>query len=79
MNGYKTGTYIINCSKLNVRTGPGTNYRKKTIKELTKSARKQGGYVRGVRCTVSEIRGHWGKTPSGWICLDYCNKISKKY
>ena len=79
MNGYKTGTYVINCSKLNVRTGPGTNNRNKTIKELTKSARKQCGYVRGVRCTVSEIRGNWGKTPSGWICLDYCNKISKKY
>lgn len=75
LNGYKTGTYIINCNKLNVRTGPSTNNRIKTLKELTKSAKKQGGYVRGVRCTVSEIRGNWGKTPSGWICLDYCNKI----
>ena len=75
MNGYKTGTYIINCSKLNVRTGPSTKNRIKTLKELTKSAKRKGGYVRGVRCTVSEIRGNWGKTPSGWICLDYCKKI----
>lgn len=74
LNSYTTGTYKVNCSKLNVRTGPGANYRKKSLKELTKSARNQGGYVRNVRCSVSKINGNWGKTPSGWICLDYCKK-----
>lgn len=28
----------------------------------------------GVTCTVTEVKGNWGKTPSGWICLDYCRK-----
>lgn len=72
---YTTGTYKVNCSKLNVRTGPSTKYRIKSLRELTKSARKQGGYVRGVKCTVTKVIGNWGVTPSGYICLDYCKKI----
>lgn len=75
VNGYTTGTYKVICNKLNVRTGPGTNYKIKTLKELSKSARNQGGYVKNVRCTVSEVRGEWGRTPSGWICLRYCVKL----
>lgn len=73
--GYRTGTYKVNCSKLNVRTGPGTKYRAKSLRELTRSARNQGGYVRGVRCTVTKVVGNWGLTPSGYICLDYCTKL----
>lgn len=69
---YKTGLYKVNCNKLNVRTGPGINYKIKTLNQLTYSARKQGGYVRNVKCTVYQILGEWGKTPSGWICLRYC-------
>lgn len=72
---YTKGTYVVNCSKLNVRTGPGTQYRKKFVKELTKSAQKQGGYIRGVRFTVKKVIGNWGLTPSGWVCLDYSKKI----
>ena len=72
---YTTGTYKVNCSKLNVRTGPGTKYRIKSLNELTVSARKQGGYVRGVNCTVTKVVGNWGLTPSGYICLDYCTKV----
>lgn len=72
---YTTGTYKVNCSKLNVRTGPSTKYRIKPLKELTRSARNQGGYVRGVKCTVTNVIGNWGLTPSGYICLDYCTKI----
>lgn len=72
---YTTGTYVVNCSKLNVRSGPGTQYRKKSIKELTKSAQKQGGYIRGVRFTVKKVISNWGLTPSGWVCLDYSKKI----
>ena len=75
ITGYRTGTYKVNCSKLNVRTGPGTKYRAKSLRELTRSARNQGGYVRGVRCTVTKVVGNWGLTPSGYICLDYCTKI----
>ena len=72
---YTTGTYKVNCSKLNVRTGAGTKYRIKSLNELTRSARNQGGYVRGVKCTVTKVVGNWGLTPSGYICLDYCTKI----
>lgn len=75
ITGYTTGTYKVNCSKLNVRTGPGTKYRVKSLRELTRSARNQGGYVRGVRCTVTKVVGNWGLTPSGYICLDYCTKL----
>lgn len=72
---YTIGTYKVNCSKLNVRTGPSTKYRIKSLKELTRSARNQGGYVRGVKCTVTKVVGNWGLTPSGYICLDYCTKV----
>lgn len=72
---YITGTYKVNCSKLNVRTGAGTKYRIKSLNELTRSARNQGGYVRGIKCTVTKVVGNWGLTPSGYICLDYCIKI----
>ena len=72
---YTTGTYRVNCSKLNVRTGPSTKYRIKSLNELTRSARNQGGYVRGVKCTVTKVVGNWGLTPSGYICLDYCTKV----
>ena len=75
VNSYTTGTYKVNCSKLNVRTGPSTKYRIKSLKELTRSARNQGGYVRGVKCTVTKVVGNWGLTPSGYICLDYCTKV----
>ena len=72
---YTTGTYKVNCSKLNVRTGPSTKYRIKSLSELTRSARKQNGYVKGVKCTVTKVTGNWGLTPSGYICLDYCTKV----
>lgn len=82
---YKTGDYrVTDASLLHVRIGPGTNYAKKTYKEFTKNARSQiyelvrykaNGYVMGVEFTVSEVKGNWGKTPSGWVCLDYCTKI----
>ncbi len=35
---------------------------------------KANGYVKGMVCDVSEVHGNWGKTPSGFICLDYCEK-----
>lgn len=34
------------------------------------------GYRKGVICTVIKINGNWGLTKSGWICLNYCKKIS---
>ena len=80
-SGYMTGTYEVMAAVLNVRTGPGTNYSRKNYTQFTENARKQikamkgysvNGYVKGMVCTVYEVKGSWGRTPSGWICLDYC-------
>lgn len=82
---YPKGDYrVTDASLLNVRTGPGTDYRKKKHSEFTKNARAQiyelvrykaDGYVMGVEFTVYEVKNNWGRTPSGWVCLDYCTKI----
>ena len=83
---YTIGTYQVTATeRMNVRTGPGTNYRIKPLSELTVSAREQGGYRPGVLFTAQEIRNlpgeSWARTPSGWVCLQnkdgiYCKKIS---
>lgn len=83
-NKYTTGTYRVTASLLNVRTGAGTNYAKKTFTQLTANAQAQNkklgnakanGLLKGTVCTVNQVSGNWGKIPSGWICLDYCKKI----
>ena len=80
---YTTGRYIVNTEVLTVRKGPGTNYDWLRYSELTSNAQSQvyskcgykpNGLCAGVICDVSEIKGKWGKIPSGWICLDYCKK-----
>ena len=80
---YTTGNYKVDTAVLNVRKGPGTNYDKVKFSEMTASAKSQikklfgaekDGYVKGVEFTVLEIKGVWGRTPSGWVCLDYCRK-----
>ena len=82
-NSYATGNYTVTASLLHVRTGPGTNYAIKNYRQLTSNARSQNrnkgnyyakGLLRGVNVTVSQVDGNWGKIPSGWICLDYCQK-----
>lgn len=58
---YTTGNYRTN-SNLKVRSGPGTKYKiKKT-------------YKKGTVFTALEIKNNWARTPSGWVCLDYCRK-----
>ncbi len=84
-NEYSTGTYkVTEATLLHVRNGPGTNYGKRKFYSLTRSARKQikeligrgaDGYVKGVVFTVTETKDSWGKTPSGWVCLDYCARL----
>lgn len=80
---YSVGDYVVNASLLNVRTGPGTNYSIKRHAQLSANARAEvkriagyaaNGYVKGMVCTVSEVKGDWGRTPSGWISLDHCTK-----
>lgn len=81
---YSNGSYKVNASLLNVRTGPGINYKAKKYNQLSQNARKQNkalgnakanGYKKGVICTVTKVKNNWGLTNSGWICLDYCKKI----
>ena len=82
-NSYTTGNYTVTASLLHVRSGAGINYSIKTYKQLTSNARSQNrnkgnyyanGLLRGVNVTASQVDGNWGKIPSGWICLDYCQK-----
>lgn len=80
---YTTGKYKVS-TNIHVRAGAGTNYKAKTYKQLTQNAKKQNekmgnkyynGYKKGVICNITKVQNNWGLTKSGWICLDYCNKI----
>lgn len=82
--GYEKGNYIVDTDVLYVRKGAGTVYGKVTFKKLTANAQEKilklagkevDGYVKGLTFTVSLVNGKWGKTPSGWVCLDYCEKL----
>jgi SH3-like domain-containing protein len=55
----------ITASVLNVRSGPGMNYKTRT------QVRKNEVY------TIVEENENWGKLKSGagWICLDYTKKV----
>ena len=83
---YKPGNYrVTKASVLNVRAGAGTKYKKLKFSQLTASAqskilkltggKKVDGYVEGLTFTVTETAVNWGKTPSGWVCLDYCEVL----
>lgn len=82
---YMPGTYRVTADLLKVRSGPGTNYAAKTFIMLTENAREQikahnngkaaNGFVKGVTFTANETQDNWGKSPSGWLCLDYCKKL----
>lgn len=64
-NKYVLGLYVVTASALNVRSGPGTS-------NLIKKA-----YKKGTRFDTYEIKNNWARTPSGWVCLDYCNLIKQ--
>ncbi len=81
---YRTGTYRVNASTLNVRPTASTKYTPKNWKQLSSNARQQNarlgkpycnGYSKNVVCTVTKVSGNWGYTKSGWICLDYCTRL----
>lgn len=82
-NSYSVGTYVVKANQLNVRSGPDCSYSKISFSSMSKDAQKQilllsnaktDAYVKDMVCTVKKTEGNWGKTPSGWICLDYCMK-----
>ena len=83
---YAPGNYkVTKADVLNVRAGAGTKYKKLKFNQLTASARskilkltggkKVDGYVKGMTFTVLEVAVNWGRTPSGWVCLDYCEVL----
>lgn len=53
------GVYTSTASALNVRSGAGTGYR------VVRT------YPKGTRFDLYEVKNGWGRTPSGWICLQY--------
>lgn len=89
---YTTGEYIT-LVPLNVRTGPGVNYRQKTVNELTnagkssvvnESKKAKAVYRQGIVFSALKVEkegdNYWAKTPSGYVCLQFDNKIyCKKY
>jgi murein DD-endopeptidase MepM/ murein hydrolase activator NlpD len=73
---FTPGRYKVNTlDGVNVRTGPGTNFRTKALNELSVDAKRKGGYINGTVFDVLEVQGNWGRGYSGWVCLDYCLKI----
>ena len=88
---YKTGNYKTT-TEVNVRTGAGTKYRIKKVKELTTDGRKHATsknpnayavYKSGTEFTAQKIikegNNYWAKTPSGYVCIQYGNdKYCKK-
>lgn len=88
---YKAGDYKT-LTEMNVRTGAGTNYRIKKVKELTPDGKKHATsknpnanavYKKGTIFTALKIEkkgnDYWAKTPSGYICIQQGkNKYCKK-
>lgn len=65
LNTSETFKVRVDIDDLNIRKGPGMNYN------------KTGEFTgRGV-FTIVETSGNWGrlKSPVGWICLDYAEKL----
>lgn len=54
----------VTADHLNVRQGPGTGYS------------RIGQMDYGTTTDLLEIRGNWGRTRQGWICLDYTTTTS---
>lgn len=87
VEGYEIGQVYTTKEILNVRSGPGANYTKKSFRNLTANAQanaynsgiNMGCLKTGTKVTILEIRKNgndiWGRIPSGWIALKYQNNI----
>lgn len=84
IKNFDVGRYKVSAEVLTVRKGPATNYDWVRFSELTENAQKQvvslsgykpNGLCKGVVCDVFETKREWGKIPSGWINLRYCEKV----
>lgn len=81
--GYTTGTYIVT-GTVNVRKGAGTNYQRVYFSQFTANAQAQvkkldpscpDAFPAGIKISITNINGTWGKCPSGWLSLKYCRKV----
>ena len=82
---FAPGVYrVSDADLLNVRTGPGLRFPKLAFACLSADAQRRvrrlsgrpvDGYCRGLCFHVTQVDGNWGKTPSGWVCLDYCERM----
>lgn len=82
---YTVGDYkVTGANLLNVRRNAGTLYSKIKYEDMTAQAQqkiyklvgyKANGFPKGMTFTASQVKGSWGKCPSGWVCLKYCTKI----
>lgn len=70
------GTYTLQ-TNLNVRTGAGTKFARKKVRDLTADGKKHATSTRAsdiavlkkdTEVTVQQINGNWIKCPSGWLC-----------
>lgn len=79
---FAPGTYKVTATLLNVRTGAGLGYAKKTAVQLTQNAQEQNGKLGNskangllqncivdVSAIIKDNNYIWGKIPSGYICL----------
>jgi hypothetical protein len=84
-------TYTLTAD-LNVRTGAGTNYSIKKVKDLTTDGKKNCTSTKdsdnavlksGTKVTALEVKYDgsdiWLRIPSGWICVYYNGKKYAKY
>ena len=69
---------------LNVRTGPGLNYKNVKWSKLTADGKRhstgssQARLKKGTVVTCLEVRGNWMRIPSGWICCKPGNLSAAK-
>ena len=72
VSGFQSYVVRINATLLNIRSGPGTNY--KTVGKI-----KNGGAYTIVEEAHGQGASKWGKLKSGagWISLDYTSKIGE--
>ena len=61
IHAHKGDVAYVTADKLNIRTGPGTEYA------------KTGALTRGYRVEIIETKGGWARTEDGWIALKYLN------
>lgn len=87
MPTYKVGTVYELTTEMNVRTGHGTEFPKKTHSELTSGGQKcdvdkDGALDTGTRITCQEVysgsKAIWVRCPSGWICA-YNKETNRQY